>query len=331
MMGTRRRDAKSGATAVFRNPGTRNRGRRRMLWPGRVAALPFRLAKIGFFTQRRRMSPAFPVASYLARLALPELPPADLDGLALLLQAQARAIAFENLDVLAGRVVELDPQALYDKLLVAGRGGFCFELNGLLALALAHAGFDVRPVMARVTWGRTAPGPATHQALLVQLDGQRYLVDAGFGGPAPTRPLPLVCGPVMDVDGARFRFAADADGDLHLQRHVGDRWSGLYVVSLADTRETDIRAANHFVCRWRGSPFRNRLMVALPRADGLVALQGTDLVRFDAAMRENERQPLEDGEHLAQVLRDRFGLRVDDALANQAWDVALPFASRPAP
>ena len=40
-----------------------------------VAALPFRLAKIGFFTQRRRMSPAFPVASYLARLALPELPP----------------------------------------------------------------------------------------------------------------------------------------------------------------------------------------------------------------------------------------------------------------
>lgn len=277
------------------------------------------------------MSPAFPVAGYLARLALPELPEPDLDGLALLLQAQVRAIAFENLDVLAGQSVDLEPTSLFDKLLGRGRGGYCFELNGLLALALGHLGVDVRPVMARVTWGRTAPGPATHQALLVHLAGQRWLVDAGFGGPAPTRPLPLVCGPVMDVDGARFRFAADADGDLHLQRHVGDRWSGLYVVSLAETRPTDIRAANHFVCRWRGSPFRNRLMVARTLADGLLALQGTDLVRFDTQLRERERQRLDDGEDLGRVLRERFGLRVDDDLACRAWDVALPFASRPAP
>jgi len=277
------------------------------------------------------MSSAFPVARYLSRLALPGLPAADLDGLATLQQAQVRAIAFENVDVLAGHVVELTPDALYEKLLDRGRGGFCFELNGLLALALEHLGFDVRPAMARVTWGRTAPGPATHQALVVECEGQRWLVDAGFGGPAPTRPLPLVCGPVMDVDGARFRFAADADGDLHLQRHVGDRWAGLYVLSLAETRATDIRAANHFVCRWRGSPFRNRLMCARPTAEGLLMLQGTDLVRFDSQLRERERVALDDGEALGAVLRERLGLRIDDALACQAWDTALPFAARPAP
>ena len=78
-----------------------------------------------------------------------------------------------------------------------------------------------RPAMARVTYGRTVPGPATHQALVVTCDGQEWLVDVGFGGPGPERPLPLLGGKVHTVEGAQFRLVPSFGGDLHLQRKVG--------------------------------------------------------------------------------------------------------------
>ena len=39
------------------------------------------------------------------------------------------AIAYENLDILAGKPIDLSPAALFDKIVTRGRGGYCFELN----------------------------------------------------------------------------------------------------------------------------------------------------------------------------------------------------------
>ncbi|KFN47858.1 hypothetical protein N790_07245 [Arenimonas malthae CC-JY-1] len=267
--------------------------------------------------------PPFPVAAYLARIGLPALPPATAEGLSELVLAQARAIAFENLDVLAGLPVRLDRSVVYEKILGDGRGGYCFELNALMSGALEAAGFEVRPVMARVTYGRTVPGPATHQALVVSCDGQEWLVDVGFGGPGPERPLPLQGGKVHTVEGAQFRLVPSFGGDLHLQRKVGSDWTGLFLLSLAQTRSTDIQAANHFVSSWKRSPFRHRLMCALPVASGLLTVQGTDLVRLDRQLAEVERQPLNDAAGFYEALRGSLRINVDPDLALRAWDTAV--------
>lgn len=268
-------------------------------------------------------TPPFPLAAYLARIGLPALPAATAEGLSELVLAQARSIAFENLDVLAGLPVRLDRAVVYEKILGGGRGGYCFELNALMSGALEAAGFDVRPVMARVTYGRTVPGPATHQALVVRCDGQDWLVDVGFGGPGPERPLPLVGGKVHTVEGAQFRLVPSFGGDLHLQRKVGGDWTGLFLLSLAQTRSTDIQAANHFVSSWKRSPLRHRLMCTLPVPDGLLTVQGTDLVRLDRQLAEVERQPINDASGFYDTLRESLRLRVDPALAQRAWDTAV--------
>ncbi|MBW8312378.1 MAG: arylamine N-acetyltransferase, partial [Rhizobium sp.] len=260
----------------------------------------------------------FPTAAYLARVGLPALPPPTADGLAELVQAQARSIAFENLDVLAGLPVRIDAATVHQKILGDGRGGYCFELNALMSGALDAAGFDVRPVMARVTYGRTVPGPSTHQALVVRCDEQEWLVDVGFGGPGPERPLPLVGGKVHTVGGAQFRLMPSFGGDLHLQRKIGGEWSGLFLLSLAQTRSTDIQAANHFVSSWKRSPFRHRLMCALPLADGLLTVQGTDLVRLDRQMTEVERQPLNDPPGPPPAQRASQAKHVDPAPGQRA-------------
>src|SRR5438132_14380749 len=64
----------------------------------------------------------------------------------------ARAIPFENIDVLLGRGVRLDPESIQEKLVRSKRGGYCFEHNTLFAGILRELGFDVTTLAARVRW-----------------------------------------------------------------------------------------------------------------------------------------------------------------------------------
>ena len=57
----------------------------------------------------------------------------------------ARAIPFENLDVLLGRGIRIDPTSVEKKLIHDRRGGYCFEQNGLLRDVLTTLGFRVTP------------------------------------------------------------------------------------------------------------------------------------------------------------------------------------------
>lgn len=54
-------------------------------------------------------------------------------------------------------------------------GGTCFSLTFFLQTLLAHAGYRCYPVMADMKWA-----PNSHCAMIVLLDGRRYLVDPGY-------------------------------------------------------------------------------------------------------------------------------------------------------
>jgi N-hydroxyarylamine O-acetyltransferase len=73
------------------------------------------------------------VATYLDRLGLPRTVAPMPEALRTLHLAHLEQIPFENLSVALGEPVDLDPQALATKVLGRGRGGFCYELNGLFA------------------------------------------------------------------------------------------------------------------------------------------------------------------------------------------------------
>lgn len=168
----------------------------------------------------------FDLPAYLSRVALAEAPPADADGLATLQRAHRMAIPFENLDVLLGRGISLDPDAVFEKLVRQRRGGYCFEHDQLFGRALAAIGFVVRPLLARVWLGTADDGPVparTHTLSLVELPDGPWIADAGFGG-AYTPPMPLIDGAqATTADGAVHRLSRDAvhgwvltrDGDLH--------------------------------------------------------------------------------------------------------------------
>jgi N-hydroxyarylamine O-acetyltransferase len=116
-----------------------------------------------------------------------------LDVLRAIHRAHLLNVTYENLDIHLGWPLTLDLPAIFDKIVNRKRGGWCYEMNGLLAWALREIGFDVRLLggsVNRARLGDAAEG--NHLVLLVQLD-RPWLADAGFGN-SILEPLPLVEG-----------------------------------------------------------------------------------------------------------------------------------------
>ena len=81
-------------------------------------------------------SDIFDISTYFKRINYTGPAAADTGTLHALMRHQLFAIPFENLDVQAGKIVSLAPDDIADKLLTPGRGGYCYEVNGLFAMAL---------------------------------------------------------------------------------------------------------------------------------------------------------------------------------------------------
>ena len=128
--------------------------------------------------------------AYYRRIGIAPVAP-DLAGLTALHRAQAYAIPYEGLDVQFGQWLDLDPARIFDKLVRRGRGGWCYENNGLLGWALAEAGFDVMRVTAGVHRKLRGDGIiGNHLTLIVTLPEGRYLCDLGLGD-GLRAPIPL--------------------------------------------------------------------------------------------------------------------------------------------
>ncbi|OJH35545.1 arylamine N-acetyltransferase family protein [Cystobacter ferrugineus] len=213
-------------------------------------------------------------------------------------------LPFENLDVLGGRPMVLEEEALFDKLVRGNRGGLGFELNGLFAVLLRTLGFQVTYLAARVSasgeWP-TAPG-FDHLVLEVALE-EKWLVDVGFGE-AFDEPLPLVPG--------RWPTA----GRMFVLESRGDEWS-LAREELDGTRpwlyafSREPRRWEDFVARGQdypppGSPLRRELLCTRKTPRGRVTLRGERLILSEGGHRVE--RVLGAAEEREQLLLSHFGL-----------------------
>ena len=112
-------------------------------------------------------------------------------------------VPFENLDIPMGVPIRLEPHLLYEKIVVRGRGGFCYELNGLFGELLAAMNFRVHRLSARVRREGGGFGPEfDHMLLKVELE-ESWLVDVGFGD-SFVDPIVLRSGEANQVNGHRY-------------------------------------------------------------------------------------------------------------------------------
>jgi arylamine N-acetyltransferase len=126
------------------------------------------------------------VAPYLTRLGVDASEPLapTLDTLRRLHRAHVERIAFENIDIQLGRPQGISPEESIDRIL-AGRGGYCFNLNNAFASLLTVLGYDVTLHRGQINGDverakATADEYGTHMALTVVIDGERWSIDVGL-------------------------------------------------------------------------------------------------------------------------------------------------------
>jgi N-hydroxyarylamine O-acetyltransferase len=130
------------------------------------------------------------IAAYLQRIGFSGSVAVHQDTLRTLQKSHLLTVPFENLDIHWGKPISLELSALFTKIVTHRRGGFCHELNGLLAEVLSQLGFEVSLLSAQVAKKQGGFGEDfDHLVLLVHL-AEDWLVDVGFGESFP-EPLQL--------------------------------------------------------------------------------------------------------------------------------------------
>ena len=121
--------------------------------------------------------------TYFGRLAVPRPHTADAVNLHVLHRAHQLTVPFENLSIHLGEPIVLAEHDLIHKIVHRRRGGFCYELNGAMAILLETMGAQVRRVAARVYGEGRARPPFDHMALVVHATDASgpWLIDVGFG------------------------------------------------------------------------------------------------------------------------------------------------------
>ncbi|MFE2146041.1 arylamine N-acetyltransferase [Streptomyces sp. NPDC059456] len=241
---------------------------------------------------------------------------ADLGTLYAVHRAHTGAIAFENLDVLLGRPVELDVKVLEDNLVHGRRGGDCYEPNSLLAAALERIGFEVSGRGARNRTRGDSLLAVTHAVLVVTVEGEPWLCDAGFGHQGPRRPVPLAC-PGTEVVQGEWTYAVREEGEgiLALSMLREGTWRDLYAFSPQRYHPVDYVLLNHYSSTHPRSAFVGRIVVQHPGAPVRRALVGREFTRLHPDGRV-ERHFVDPDELLALLDRE-FGLRLSERDAEE--------------
>jgi N-hydroxyarylamine O-acetyltransferase len=249
------------------------------------------------------------LSDYLARIGLQTKVEADLNGLHVLQDHHMRNVPFENLDVILGRPLGLSPGALFQKIVMRKRGGYCFELNTLYGTMLSEIGFAPVPMLARV-WLRDPPEtpPRTHLVNRVRIDGEDWISDVGFGGRAARVPLKIEEGYEVDDGDGRIRIRKDEDFGYRISRLQDGAWSDQYTVETDAAHMADILSGNHWTETHPESHFRHGIGVGLFTAEGRTSFYEGVLTHRGKNTRSRNILGLD---ATLDVLETEFGLELD--------------------
>lgn len=260
--------------------------------------------------------------SYLQRLDLEELWSIAIDSddsaltVEFLNQMQGRHIAqfsFNSLAVVLGQELPLDLESLFEKIVVNGKGGYCFEQNKLIFNVLEQMGFEVRLLLARVTYNRDVDSARTHRVTLVTLGDDQYIVDGGFGHLGARQPVKLALGTAQQQADECFRIIQDDSEIYHYQVLKDGDFFTLYTFDFNHYTEADCTVGHFYSHRHPDAAFVNNLVVCRKHEDRIDSLRNNELHRVDSE--GTSVTQLSTSSDLHKALTQVFEMDVDIAIS----------------
>jgi N-hydroxyarylamine O-acetyltransferase len=247
----------------------------------------------------------FTLENYYHRIAYNGKPQKDIATITEVMRHQLFAVPFENLDVQAGKIVSMVPEEIVEKILVRKRGGYCYEVNGLFAMALQELGVDYTFVAARPMI-YPVRRPKTHMAIIAEIEGEKWLIDLGFGSNSIRKPMRL---DLLDVevmqDGYLFMLSKADESKYRLKAFVEGEWVDQYEFDLYPQEWIDFIPANHLNSTHPDTIFVKKLLVVLHNPTGKEILMGDTLKTVRNGITTKQ---FVGPENLIDILAGKFGL-----------------------
>jgi N-hydroxyarylamine O-acetyltransferase len=223
------------------------------------------------------------------RLGIPNSKKITFENLHIILDKTAKTIPFENLSIIGEKTNEITKDNLVNKILEQNEGGLCYELNAILNLFLAENGFKAVLIRGAVydqmnqQWSTTGK---THVANLINHKGQDYLVDTGFGGNLPLRPVPLN-GEVVTSNNGEFRVdkieSEYGDYIFYIKlKHRDKDWKIGYAFDSKDVIKTlpELNDVQKTITEHPDSAFNKKLLITRLTDKGNMTLTETSFTEW---------------------------------------------------
>ncbi len=225
--------------------------------------------------------------AYLNKIDYHAQPKPDLSTLKMLQTLHLQHIPFGVIDVhLKSRKPNINPiptdlNAVFQKLVVHGRDGYCLEHNELFYAVLKKIGFkNLKRYVGTVLNASGDKQTPNHEVIIVTLQNQAYLTDVGFAPKGSLEPLALIIGTVFKLSKPKqsYRFILDKDDDFVLQRKAPFGWQSLYAFNTRDVATKEhLKRASAYVSTQAASPFNARLFVTQNTPSGSKFLSSEQL------------------------------------------------------
>lgn len=218
-------------------------------------------------------------------------------------------IAYENLDILANKPLNLDADRLYDKIVCRSRGGYCFELNGLLTHMLRLMGFHATERFARFLLGEEDVPMRRHRVTIVHMAEGDYLMDIGVGIIAPRQPLKMEKDTVQQMNGESYRFTRDPRHGWVLWQLCKGIWRQYICFNDDMAYPVDFVQPSFYCEKHPDSPFNKEYMLSIKTEKGRRTIDGRCYKEFAGEELVCFEENLSD-ESLKERMRSVFFLNV---------------------
>lgn len=247
---------------------------------------------------------------YLNRLGYYEPVTPTVQHLNALQNRHLHRIPFENLDIHLGREIILDRDRIYNKIVLGNRGGFCFEVNSLFQELLEALGYTCYliscAVFSEVEQAFTIEGG--HAAIVVLLNGKRWLVDVGFGDGIQ---FPVtISGNQSERHNHRYFQVFEMDQQTFQLMKSDDcvKWIPMYRFQDLPVELNYFKPMCYFHQTSLTSPFTQRRICTKLVPNGRITLTGDRIIR---TFRDDRQETSIDIQSFDNYLNDLFDMRVN--------------------
>ena len=220
------------------------------------------------------------VAAYLQRIGVTGKLNLDYETLCTLQRNHLLHVPYENVDIVRDIPLSLEVDAIYEKVVTRGRGGYCFELNALFAWLLKTLGFQVIDYMGRFLINETGIPMRRHRIMGVTIAGEMYLADVGVGLVIPRQPILIKPGVISHQNGEQWKLETDPFYGYILCELKEDGWRHLYSFTEEEQAEIDYVMPSFYCEKHPDSIFRSGDKIHIFTENGRKSVAGREVKIF---------------------------------------------------